>query len=187
MGEPFGLDPCDVFRNGTAEEVSTCLLDLRQSPLSSKDLPAAPVWHSGHVQLKNMGRPGPFPAWGWGSQSEAAGSALLSLTGVPGSGQPVTLANSPKAEIIALHDSLHPRLSSLPWLSGGHCCLSGPSPGSMSCLLACPVRVSEGGHGATIHNGDSVHSEVAAGTRPALSRGPLFPPFRSRNFRRKAM
>jgi hypothetical protein len=148
-----------------------------------KDLPAAPAWHSGQGQLKDMGSPGLFP----GSQSEAAGSAFLSLTGVPGSGQPVTVASSPKAEIIALHDSLHPQLSSLPLPSGGHCCLPGPSPGSMSCLLACPVRVSEGGHGATIHNGDSVHSEVTAGTRPALSWGPLFPPFRSRNLRRKAL
>lgn len=84
------------------------------SLLGSKDPPAAPVWYSGQGQLKNMGSPGLFPAWGRGNQSEAAGSALLSLTGVPGSGQPVTVASSPKAEIIALHDSLHPQLSSLP-------------------------------------------------------------------------
>lgn len=35
----------------------------------------------------------------------------------------------------------------------------------------------EGGHKAPAHNGDSVHSEVAAGTRLVLSLGPSFPPF----------
>lgn len=75
---------------------------------------SAPARCSGEGQLRNMESPGLFPEWRWGSQSQAAGSALLSLTGVPGSGQPVTLASSPKAEIIALHDSLHPQLSSLP-------------------------------------------------------------------------
>lgn len=80
--------------------MSTSLLDPRYLSWVPRTCQAAPAWHSGQGQLKNMGSSGLFPEWGEGSQSEAAGSAFLSLTGVPGSGQPVTVASSPKAEII---------------------------------------------------------------------------------------
>lgn len=123
---------------------------------------------------------------GWGSQGEAspgqssaASASAHRLTGRPGSGQPVARAGPPQAEIIALRPPWQPpppaELTARPL--GDIVVSRAPPPGSMSCLLACPARARGGRAQGAPHNGDSVHSEVAAGTRLALSLGPSFPPF----------
>lgn len=51
----------------------------------------------------------------WGGQAQVSLSLWPTLP---------RLRSSPSS----LHGSLHPQLSSLPWPTGGHCCLSGPLP-----------------------------------------------------------